>query len=393
MEFIKIVCNTYEEALNKARLLYADQMRIHQRRDYKTPGIFGKKKCELTIFVVPKKPIHSVLQKPLEAVVSMDEASLIRSPEMEEGANYTQYFASDDQQKDALDQASVQTETKSRKKSEEDQKIEPFMEKAKKILSLNDFADTFSSRFLEEIRKQLHSSLPYLPTDENFEILLLDNIVSSFESDHSTQLYPPKYFVLSGDKEVGKSIAASKIANLFATGLGKTVEVIRLVDHPVEESAHTVQTDANGIYYSTHSFLEPPTTFKGENERDIYVIDSFSFKDDDKCKKLLDFYRHLPKFETKFFLVLDAHTKQKDVPKILSSYERISFQSIVMTKSDESQTIGNMISICNLYGIPLLFLTEGKEIAAKIHFASSFAILSKLKGFDLDINSILSSAN
>lgn len=391
MESYSLVCSSYEEALNKARLLYGDSMRIQQRRDFTTRGflgLFGRKhRCELTVYLVTDSP-KTASKDDADSIQPVPNQNYISQPS-DEGAGYTQYFEDNDKQKEQLDP----------KKSsglgqllhdENNKLIDGLLDKARKVLSENDFSETYSGNFIAEIKKQLTSALPDLPSPENFEILLLDNIVSSFESDHSAQLYPPKYFVLCGPSGVGKTATASKIGNLFASGLGKSAEVVQLVPSSAELPTNEISMDANGVFHSFFKCGDSFTKREEKEEKDIFIIDSFSFSSNEEAmkKELLEFLLRLPKGDTKYFLVMEASMKEKDLSKVFSSYEKIVFQSIVLTKCDESETIGNVISVCNQYGMPLLFITDGRDLMSNIHFASSFAILSKLRGFDMDINAL-----
>ncbi|MGX8679164.1 MAG: hypothetical protein ACQGQO_08685 [Sphaerochaetaceae bacterium] len=389
MEFHTLTLGTYEEAVNKARLLYGDSMRISLRRDFTTKGFLGlgkRRKCEITVYNAPSP--DSGERASIKESVSVPNQNVLNR---EEADSYSQYFEENDRQKEQLEPE--KSEGIDRTKNEDDQKIlAPFLEKARKVLSENDFSYEYSQKLLEDVRKQLEKALPDLPSPQDFEILLLDNFVSSFESDHSTQLYPPSFFVLAGASGSGKTAAASKIGNLFVSGLGKSVEVVQLQNEDFDaRRRNEITIDPNGVYHSVHSCKESLERIKGENKRDIYIIDSFSFaaNDDQSRDLLLDFYSHLPKDDTKYFLVMDASMKDKDVVKIFSIFEKIDFQSLVLTKCDESETIGNVISVCNRYGIPLLFITDGKDLMSNIHFASSFAVLSKLRGFDLDMNMLV----
>lgn len=387
MKSYSIVCSTYEEAVNKARLLYGDAMRILRRRDFTANGLMGlggRSRCEIEVFVVDSAAEH-------DDVSSETEESKSDAVDMnDEGASYSLFFEENDKQAEQLKRENALGIGMLRR-DDSMKVLDPFLEKAKKLLNLNDFNEDFSERLLADVKKQLVSALPGLPSSQNFEILLLDNIVSSFESDHITQLYPPRFFVLAGSSGVGKTAAASKIGNLFSSGLGKSVEVVSLVNGEVESPGLAAAVDLNGVFHTEHGCDESLESIIGPKPKDIYIIDSFSFSanDDQSRERLLSFYQRLPKDDAKHFLVMDASMKDRDVVRVFSLYENIAFQSLVLTKCDESETIGNVISVCNRYGLPLLFITDGKDLMANIHFASSFAVLSKLKGFDLDMNMLV----
>lgn len=384
-----IVCPSFEEAVNKARAEYGDRVRIIRRRDYHTPGLLPalrRPRCEILVFVPePEKQTDPV---PSTASVDPELSSRGTTVQEEDISGYSQYFYENDRQKDQLETERLAAEKNSRR-SESLKVLEPFLQKAKKIMVLNDFSDAYTERLMGEVRRQLTGGLPDLPKEQDFEILLLDNIVSSFESDHSTQLYPPGYFVLTGLSGSGKTAAAAKIGNLFSSNLGKNVEVVSVVDEPeVPVQAHAAQIDANGVYHSVRGYAEFPIT---DSKRDIFILDCFSpeQKDENGLAHLTQCFQKLPRDDTKFFLVLDASMQDRDLVRNYSVFRRIAFQSLVLTKCDESETIGNVISVCSQYGLPLLFITDGNNLLSNIHFASSFAVLSRLKGFSLDMNMLV----
>ena len=58
MEYITLVGESYEKALEEARRKYGDEVRVHSRKEYTVGGgVFRRrqKRCELTLYLAPRK--------------------------------------------------------------------------------------------------------------------------------------------------------------------------------------------------------------------------------------------------------------------------------------------------------------------------------------------------
>ena len=66
-----------------------------------------------------------------------------------------------------------------------------------------------------------------------------------------------------------------------------------------------------------------------------------------------------------------------------SVYSRFGKPSLAVTKLDETETIGNVISFAYRVSSPIIFLTDGQKVPEDIEKASSSALLDHLKGMGL----------
>ena len=80
--------------------------------------------------------------------------------------------------------------------------------------------------------------------------------------------------------------------------------------------------------------------------------------------------------------------KKIDIDKVFEQFKMFNITSVIVTKADETQTIGNILSICHDRHVPLLFITDGQMVPRDIHKASSAFVLSLLRGFNMDFNSL-----
>ena len=62
MEYITITSDSYESAVNEAKVKYGERVRIHSRRDFTVGGgLFAKKrnKCEIVCYLAPESAVNN----------------------------------------------------------------------------------------------------------------------------------------------------------------------------------------------------------------------------------------------------------------------------------------------------------------------------------------------
>lgn len=385
--------SSYEDAVQKACAAYGDRVRILRRRDIARKGFLGlgrAAQCEI-VFHLADSPARPSGGPPSPQPGPREAEDSARAAVRSEVCSYSEFFEDSDRQRNRLfEEERILLDGGGGQDEAPPKALEPYLRKTREIMAANGFDPRYAANLCDEVRKQLCKGLPALPTDRDFEILLLDNIASSFESDHGTQLYPPRFFVLAGGKGVGKTATAWKIGNVYASGLGRSVEVVRLTEGGPGPSGSKVQTDPNGVRHSVHSCQEDLGALAAKGPDDICIIDSFCPPQGDERSKglLFDFYRRLPRGEAKFFLVMEASTTCREAERLLGFFEKTAFQSIVLTKCDADGAMGPAISVSSRFGLPLLFICDGSDLSGNIGFATSLAVISKLKGFSLDLDAL-----
>jgi flagellar biosynthesis protein FlhF len=66
---------------------------------------------------------------------------------------------------------------------------------------------------------------------------------------------------------------------------------------------------------------------------------------------------------------------------------------MVVTKLDETEDIGNVLSVSKSNDLPLLFFTNGQKVPENLLKATNEAILSYLRGFALDLQALSQNQN
>lgn len=448
MNYITIIAPTYEEAVRKARDQYGEKLRVHSRKDVVVKGFLGlgkKRHCELTCFLAED---NSNAQKQMQEKISASEkASVEKKITAEDEADikrFEQEAKTPDpvsgkyrdsevgEQADGKVQKDVEPEVRPSEESskaeeaseaepelageeETSEKVEPAVEKfederekksrdaleallthAANLLYENDFSSDYIKWIMADLRAQLELAFPAVPTQEEFELLVVDRIVGSVDIDHNSQLHPPRIFVLLGPTGVGKTTTIAKIAAIYGTV--PPVEIRKKV------SIITMDSFRVGAYEQIESFgqaLNIPV-YRADDEAGFYqalentqdselvLVDTIgrSPRDNELNVKLRTMLNVPDKKNLKCYLTVSASMKKVDLDKVYEQFRGFGICSVIVTKADETSTIGNILSLCHSKDLPLLFVADGQMVPRDIHKASSAFMLSLLRGFNLDFNSL-----
>lgn len=355
MQYYTVVGDSYDAAVNKAKEMYGSDVRIISRRDYTTRGgLFLKKetRCEIVCYLPPGTAAKKSSRKDLKEF----EAEA-KTPDP-----------------DTLTHAE-RLNTEVYREEEESESLK----KARLLLQDNHITPPLSNKLLED-----------LPQDKDPSTVLPDRIVRLTPSDYAMQVHPRHFVVFLGPTGSGKTTTLAKAADLYAKA-GKRTAII------------TLDTFRTGAYEQIRAFgdaLSIPVLKAGDEGELLSATEQFSWKDiifidtmgvspkdqelNLRLRSLLDV---LDRDRTNFMLTLSASMKEEDAMEQLSSYQQYTPLSLAVTKLDETETIGNVLSFSYRTSIPIIFFTNGQKVPDDIRKASGEVILENLKSFGLDMKS------
>ena len=247
--------------------------------------------------------------------------------------------------------------------------IKKICEKARKEFSVDDLED------FDEVKKQVT-----LWIGENIKV-------------SNVQLKAlPEIILLVGPTGVGKTTTIAKLAYKYA--YDQCVDGTRKI-------GHIITTDWNkiGAFEQINTFayiLEMPvskvTTHddfvkiieQNKDHDDFIIVDTAGFSPKDyenlaKLKKVLG----IKNYKVQVLWCMSASTKLSDMKDIMQQFEIFGYDSVIITKFDESNHIGNIVCALESKNKSISYITTGQEVPECIEEASVGRFLLELSDCNL----------
>ena len=268
----------------------------------------------------------------------------------------------------------------------------PSIKKIESLLEENEF--TFS--YINEITEKLQSNftLDALDDFKAVERKVVDWIGKTISIAPEKIQRPPHVVVIVGPTGVGKTTTLVKLAT-------KMVSEAKREERRIPSFAFiTTDTMRVGAYEQLASYS---TIFETELEKaetvedlkklydekrenlDAIFIDTSGYSPNDtenigKMKAVLDVRGMKPDIH----LAVAASTKATDLANIMQNYEQFGYNSVIVTKCDESKQYGNVISVLHEKNKKISYIADGQKVVRDIHRADVVQFLIRLSGFDVD---------
>ena len=266
---------------------------------------------------------------------------------------------------------------------------------AEELLKLNEFSERYTKGMIERLRKEL--SLDQLENSSFVQDRLLEWIGESISiyTEPPTMEYSikrPKIMVLVGPTGVGKTTTISKLAAIYGLGTeGSPAIDVRLITIDTFRICAKEQLEKIGIIMQipvccvvNKQDLRKELALRGE-DTDLFLIDTIgkSPKDSAKLGEMKEILEGAGRGAV-FHLVISAGTKTADVEVIMQQFEPFDYKSVILTKMDETDHFGNLISALAEKKKPVSFITDGQAVPVDIKRASVVNFLINLEGFKVD---------
>jgi flagellar biosynthesis protein FlhF len=244
---------------------------------------------------------------------------------------------------------------------------------------------------IERMRKEM--TLETLDNPEAVQQKLLEWIgetISIYKED--TLHRKPKIMVLVGPTGVGKTTTISKLAAIYGIGTDEipaidvrmiTIDAFRIcAKDQLESIGNIMQIPVTCVDNKTALRKEIALNSEGT---DLFLIDTIgkSPKDASKSGEMKEILEGAGK-GAEYHLVMSCGTKTSDIENIMRQFEPFDYKSVLLTKMDETDRIGNVISALAEKGKSVSFITDGQTVPVDIRKASVVRFLINLDGFVVD---------
>jgi len=369
MEFFTVKAPTYEAAVQKIREQYGESVKIHNKKiisKRRFPGFSKRIEVELTGYL-SNSDINS----------GHSEGSQSNTPQID----VEELLVELDKVKSQL---VLKEENRERKES--------LIEKISNTLQINDF----SPEYIKDICNRLLDDEELISKKD---LLLLESktlgyIAESIKIDTSGQNNMPQILVLMGPTGVGKTTTIAKIAAVHGLNHGsshshnKKVSIVTIDNYRIG-ARNQIETfgDIMSIpVTSVNSPLALDGFIQEHADSDLILIDTIG-----KSPKDQDIYDEMQRIlsvcgsKAKFCLTLSASMKSTDMLKTIDRFLTFRISSLILTKFDETEILGNAISVISKKKLPVLYITTGQKVPQDLIFASKGFFLRTMKGFTVDV--------
>jgi len=311
------------------------------------------------------------------------------------GKNYEQVAASNEVSREILDSLKEIKEEIKEKIKTGGKEEHPAFAQAAKLLKLNDFSENYINAMLERLRKEL--PLETLEDQQAVQDRLLEWIgesINIYKEDKRQR--KPRVMALVGPTGVGKTTTIAKLAAIFGLGTSEIPPVaVRMITIDAFRIGAKAQLESYGeIMQIPVSCVDNKMALRKEialytEETDMFLVDTIgkSPKDSVKLGEIKEILEGCGK-GAEVHLVLGACTKTSDIEDILRQFEPFNYQSVLLTKMDETDRIGNVISALAERKKSISYITDGQKVPNDIKKASVVRFLINLDGFKVDRDKI-----
>lgn len=434
MRYVKIKAKTYNDAMMKLKMEYGDDAIPISHKYVKEGGLlnskfFGREVVELTAAIqekkiaprMPEKKKHvdfrvgetdderKILSSRILSSLGTDAETAVRTAAPagltvppERAASVPQPVS----EAPAIEKASSLSETElSLKKLEKEfseikdalnglikakecenratvtAEDERYLEPCREVLKNNDYDPEESRVILQELKNSMSRDdlKDRYKIEKTLKELLKSKIVTSgpYNLGHKK-----KVIMFFGPTGVGKTTTMAKLGAIYALREDHSVSFITLDNYRIA-ATEQLKKYAEIMKIPVHP-VNDQKEFKSiidKEKAEIIMIDTSgrSHRNELKISEIKS-YADLVDYDFEKILCVSANTKKADMQEIFKSFDKIHFDSIIITKVDETNAIGNVIDVAERFKKPISYFTNGQEVPNDIVLADPEKLVNLMFG-------------
>jgi flagellar biosynthesis protein FlhF len=250
------------------------------------------------------------------------------------------------------------------------------------------------------IFSKLYKKLRTLEISEEQSLRIINRIISYGNiTDIQEAVYEARKILIEGieiGKPLQKNVKSQIIMFIGTTGSGKTASLVKLAiiskiisgassiiisadtyKVGAAEQLETFSNIASIPFKSSFTNDDLKQIIKENHNNDYIFIDTtgFSQKDEEQLIQLSEMVKIVN--PDLIYLTLPAVISELTANSVLNAVKSIPIDSIIITKTDEAETIGGLINVIKSNKIPVSYITNGIKIPEDIQPADRI-ILGKL---------------
>ena len=249
------------------------------------------------------------------------------------------------------------------------------------ILEENDFSPAYTRGVVDRLRSECS-------VEELEDAREIDERVVRWIAE-SIHVYPwqerprrPHVFVLVGPTGVGKTTTIAKLAAMYGAVADPSYDVrILTIDSYRIGALQQIEKYGEIMNIPVHA-VETATEMRKlldlNREADFVFVDTIG-KSPNDLAKLAEVNQLVRSAGGEVHLAVSATTKRGDIGEILRQFEPFNYQAVVVTKLDETASVGGIISALHEKQKSVSFITDGQSVPQDIERARVETLITRLR--------------
>lgn len=188
--------------------------------------------------------------------------------------------------------------------------------------------------------------------------------------------------VLVGPTGVGKTTTIAKLASMYSIYKNKKVGLITIDTYRIG-AVEQLKTYAEildvpfGVIISSRDI---PQVLDKMKDCDIIFVDTTG-RNSKNIMQISETRKYIESLKAdKVHLVLSMTTKQKDIKNVIENFKVINYNSIILTKIDETEVYGSVLTSAYYSNAPISYITTGQNVPEDIEEAKHDRLLKLVLG-------------
>ena len=267
--------------------------------------------------------------------------------------------------------------------AEQNDELKKFRQLIYDTMVENEVDEKYLEKVMEEIDK---IQKPNMPFDYLLASIYQRMILKFGKTEEDTEVsQKPRIITFIGPTGVGKTTTIAKIASHYVVDQKRQVALLTLDTYRIA-AAEQLRTYANILmvpFRVLYTEEELASAIQDFQDYEYILVDTPGHSPQNReqlgnLKQMLAQMKQVA--ECRFYLVLSATTKYRDLIKIADSYRQIADYQLIFTKLDETEALGNLLNMRLYTDTTIAYVTHGQNVPDDIEPFNPQKTVKKLLG-------------
>lgn len=197
-----------------------------------------------------------------------------------------------------------------------------------------------------------------------------------------TNLIEGRVQVFIGPTGVGKTTTIAKLASNYTLYKNKKVGLVTLDTYRIG-AVEQLKAYADILNIPFGVIISPkdiPVVLEKMIDRDIILVDTMG-RNSKNMMQLSEIRNYIDELKADgIHLVVSMTTKNSDLKEIIDNYSKLKYNSIILTKVDETDSFGSILSSMYYSKVPVSYITIGQNVPEDIEKADKEKFINLIMG-------------